>query len=137
MNDSQTKINQLVMYLRQMRLPVMADHLRDAFNDKTFHQMTSLELLDILITEKYQNRRYNTIQRYLKRANLSQPNARLDKIDYFASRKLNKELFDQLKTYQVVDHHRNVIIQGATGTGKSLHYTYKSRHIKKIDILLT
>ena len=145
MIDSQARINDLITYLRQMRLPVMADHLRDLYTDKSFHQRTTLDILEILINEEYQSRRYHTIQRNIKNAQLTQVTARLENIDYSESRQLNPELFEQLSTCQFIENHRNIIIQGATGTGKSfianalclnaIESGYTAYYIRMIELL--
>lgn len=145
MTDSQARINDLITYLRQMRLPVMADHLRDLYTDESFHQRTTLDILEILINEEYQSRRYNTIQRNIKNAQLTQVTARLENIDYSESRQLNPALFEQLSTCQFIENHRNIIIQGATGTGKSfianalclnaIESGYTAYYIRMIELL--
>lgn len=128
MTNSTKKINELTQYLRQMRLPVMADRLIDLYSDPLSGERGSLDILEEIVLDEYQSRRHNTIQRHLKQAKLSQPKAHIQDIDYSPSRKLNKETIDQLKTCQFITNHRNVVIQGATGTGKSYITNALCRH---------
>lgn len=112
-------LDQLINQLREMRLPVMADQLRSIYLDEKTTQLCTLELLEIIITEEFQARKHNAIKRHRKQANLSDPSARLSELDYAPERHLNPKVIEQLSTNQYIQSYRNVIIQGATGTGKS------------------
>lgn len=119
MTNSQDKINELTRYLRKMRLPVMAEQLIDIYAHPQADSVTPLDMIERMITEEYLTRRQNAIQRHLKQARLSIPEAHVNHIDFTPKRKLNPMVFDQLKTCQFITNHHNIIIQGATGTGKS------------------
>ena len=145
MINSIERINELTQYLRKMRLPVMADRLIDLYGDPISEQRSTLDILEEIILDEYQSRRHNTILRNLKQAKLSQPQAHVLEIDYSPSRRLNKATIDQLMTAQFITNHRNVIIQGATGTGKSyitnalcrhvIEEGYTARYIRMYDLL--
>lgn len=115
---SNDQLNLLVAQLRDMRLPVMAEQLRMIYLDEQAAQLQTLDLLELIVTEEFQTRKQNT-RRHLKQANLSDPSAHLSKLDYTPDRKLNSQVIEQLSTNQYIHSYRNVIIQGATGTGKS------------------
>lgn len=145
MTHSTERIKNLTTYLRQMRLPLMADRLVDLYSDPLNAQRSTLDTLEELVSEEYLSRRHNTIQHHLKLAKLSQPQAHLQEIDYSPSRRINKEIIQQLSTCQFIMNHRNVIIQGATGTGKSyltnalcryvIEEGYTARYIRMYDLL--
>lgn len=144
MKTSMEKINELTQYLRQMHLPVMADRLIDLYIDPATQSRTTLDILEEIIVGEFQSRRNNTIQRNLKQAKLTQPQAHIQAIDYSPSRKISKDTIDQLKTCQFIQNHRNVIIQGATGTGKSftnalcryvIQEGYTARYTRMYDLL--
>ncbi len=119
MTDSIKKIKELATCLRHMRFPVMADHLVQLYGDTTSTKRSTLEILEEIIFDEYTTRRQNTIKRQLKQAKLSNPSAHINQIDYSPQRQLNGNIIEQLKTCQFIVNHRNIIIQGATGTGKS------------------
>ena len=98
MTNSTERINELTQYLRQMRLPIMADRLIDLYSDPLSNKRSTLDILEEIVIDEYQSRRHNTIQRHLKQAKLSQPQAHVQEIDYSPSRKLNKDTIDQLMT---------------------------------------
>jgi DNA replication protein DnaC len=145
MTNSTERINELTQYLRQMRLPIMADRLIDLYSDPLSNKRSTLDILEEIVIDEYQSRRHNTIQRHLKQAKLSQPQAHVQEIDYSPSRKLNKDTIDQLMTCQFITNHRNIIIQGATGTGKSyitnalcryvIEEGYTARYMRMYDLL--
>lgn len=145
MNNSTERINELTQYLRQMRLPIMADRLIDLYSDPVSDKRSTLDIIEEMVMDEYQSRRHNTIQRHLKQAKLSQPKAHVQAIDYSPSRKLNKDTIDQLMTCQFIANHRNVIIQGAIGTGKSyitnalcryvIEEAYTARYMRMYDLL--
>lgn len=145
MNNSTARINELTQHLRQMRLPIMADRLSDLYSDPLNVKRSTLDIIEEIVNEEYQSRRHNTIQRYLKQANLSQPQAHIQEIDYSPKRQLNQDTIEQLKTCQFITNYRNVIIQGATGTGKSyitnalcryvIEEGYTARYTRMYDLL--
>src|SRR5262249_37939803 len=57
--------------------------------------------------------------RALQEAKLKLPHACVEAIDYPARRELDRALVRQLATCRWVDEHQQVLITGATGTGKS------------------
>lgn len=116
---SNEKLDQLIAQLRDMRLPVMAEQLRKVYLDDQASRLQTLDLLDLIITEEFQTRKQNTMRRHLKQAKLSDPSAHLSELDYAPDRQLNHQVIEQLSTNQYIHSYRNVIIQGATGTGKS------------------
>lgn len=77
----------------------MADTLRELYQEPNLALQSTEDILEQIIMEEFLNRRSNTIQRHLKQAKLSQPNARLEAIDYSPERRLNTAVFDQLKTW--------------------------------------
>ncbi|MRJ47268.1 ATP-binding protein [Fundicoccus ignavus] len=145
MTHSTERIKLLTSYLRQMRLPVMADRLVDLYGGLLTDQRSTLDILEEIVSEEYLSRRHNTVQRNLKLAKLSQPQAHIQDIDYSPSRRINKETIHQLSTCQFITNNRNVIIQGATGTGKSyltnalcryvIEEGYTARYIRMYDLL--
>lgn len=102
MTDSIKRIKELSGYLSYMRLPIMAEKLIDLCEDPKSNERTTLDILEEMIIEEYTTRRQNTIKRNLNDAKLSQPNAHIEEIDYSPSRKLNKDVINQLKTCQFI-----------------------------------
>jgi len=115
------KINleKILKNLREMRLTVMASHLLMMMESNELDSLSIEELLMRISEEELTSRKNNTISRYKKMAKLSQKSARLEEINYSVERNINKSVIDQLQSGDYIMKHRNVIIMGACGTGKS------------------
>ena len=109
----------MIRRLREMRLPVMADELDNLMNSNHLGKMNTLETLKHLIDEEYTSRKNNTVRRFIKKARFSDSRARLSELIPNPEREINISVIEQLKTNQYISNHRNVILLGATGSGKS------------------
>lgn len=145
MTDSIERIKDLATHLRYMRLPVMADLLIQLYGDSTSAQRSTVDILEEIILEGYKNRRQNIINRHLKQVKLSNLSAHISELDFSPQRQLNRDVIEQLKTCQFIMNHRNIIVQGATGTGKSyianafcryvIEQGYTARYTRMIELL--
>ena len=113
------QVEKLKKQFRELRLPGMANTLIMLHETGELHTISAGDLIVRLTEEELINRKNNTIERYLKRAKLSQPYASLELIDYSPERKINQAIMKQLSDDYYIQQHRNVIIMGACGTGKS------------------
>ena len=68
---------------------------------------------------EYTNRKNNRLKRLIRQAELEQPDASIAAIDYQSGRKLNKALISRLATCEYISEYRNILITGATGSGKT------------------
>lgn len=110
--------NQTIEKLRSMRLGAMARlHLQHIEQNK-LEGMTCDEYLALLTDHQWEERENNKIERLIKNASFRQ-NASLADINYFSERNLDKNMFARLGTLDFMTRHENIIITGASGTGKS------------------
>ena len=77
------------------------------------------ERIGLLIDAEWTARENARVTRNLRDAKLRISQASLEDIDFNAKRELDKPLLRQLATCRWVDEHQNVIVTGATGTGKT------------------
>jgi DNA replication protein DnaC len=105
--------------LHEMKLTKMAEnyilqdkdpHLKDASFDDRFA---------ILVDIEYRSRVTNRRKRYRKLAQLEQPEARIEEINYESGRKLNRKRIEKLVTCEYIDRALNIFITGETGEGKT------------------
>lgn len=73
----------------------------------------------MLVDAEYWSRHNNRLKRNIHKATLEQPQASLADINYTSGRLLDKELIQTLGTGQYIREQHNVIILGATGSGKT------------------
>jgi DNA replication protein DnaC len=77
------------------------------------------ERLGLLVEAEWLARENKRLARALQEAKLKLAHACIEAIDYPARRELDKAVIRQLATCRWIEEHHNVILVGATGTGKS------------------
>lgn len=105
--------------LHEMRLPKMADAYLAQDNDKNWQAADFDTRFAAIVDAEHRSRIANRRVRLLKLANLDQPHARLEEINYTSGRKLDHRLIEKLGTCRYIDDYRNIFITGATGEGKT------------------
>ncbi|MBD3378149.1 transposase [candidate division KSB1 bacterium] len=93
-------------YIMQTQSP---DFLHMPFDERLAH------LVDSEVVSKKNDR----MKRYVRASKLKYKNAFLTDIEYTASRNLPREVITTLATNQWIEQTHNIIITGATGTGKT------------------
>lgn len=115
MSASQTTMDKLY----GMRLSVMAQAYRDQEEMLSVADMTFDERFAMIVDAEWDSRRINKRTRLLRQAAFSDPEANVIDIRYDADRKLDKVKIAELANCEWVKAHRNVVITGASGAGKS------------------
>jgi DNA replication protein DnaC len=75
--------------------------------------------LGFLVDIEYISRKNNRLHRLIRKAAFDQPQASMADINYTSGRKLDKKLIERLSTCGYIKEAHNIIILGATGSGKS------------------
>ena len=105
--------------LVQMRLSAMAQAFRQQTEDPGMASLSFEDRFGMLVDAEYWSRHNNRLKRNIHKATLEQPQASLADINYASGRLLDKELIQVLGTGQYIHEQHNVIILGATGSGKT------------------
>lgn len=105
--------------LYNMRLSVMAQAYRDQDELPGAADMTFDERFAMVVDAEWDARRVNKRTRLLRQAGFSDPEANVADVRYDADRKLDKARMAELSNCEWVRNHRNVLITGASGAGKS------------------
>ena len=113
MNNDQTTEK-----LRQMRLTAMAELHREHLKGDRGARMTPDEYLALLTDHQWEDRQNRKIQRLLKTAAFRQKASMAD-VDYAQNRNLDKNMFERLASLDFIKRRENIILTGASGTGKS------------------
>jgi DNA replication protein DnaC len=104
--------------MQQMRLLGMSDALRTRLETGLQDPVTNEEFISFLVQAEWEDRQERRLQRYLKNARFRY-RASFEEIHYHPTRNLDKDLLVRLASCQYIKENQNVIIEGATGTGKS------------------
>jgi DNA replication protein DnaC len=105
--------------LHALRLGAMAAAWMAQREDPNNHELDFDSRFGMLVDAEHLSRDNKRIARALRDAKLRMTNACIEDIDYGAKRELDRVLVRQLGTCAWIGAHANVIITGATGTGKS------------------
>jgi len=108
-----------VTKLREIHLSVMAAAYKEQLSDSSFQSMSFEDRVSLIVDKEWNSRKNNYLKRLIKQANLSEPNACIEDIEYHSDRNLNKNMITKLSTCNYIQEHHNVILLGATGSGKT------------------
>lgn len=112
---NETTVNKL----REMRLSVMANALKDQQADPWFQNMSFEDRLGLIVDAEWNSRKSNHLQEIIHTATFSDPNACLEDVEYLPDRNLKQEELLRFSTCNYISEHHNIILLGATGSGKS------------------
>lgn len=104
--------------LHTLNLAGMAEAFKDQRTRPDMDGLTFEERFSMLVDAQYLYRENKRMKRLLSNAKLKLP-ASMEDIDYRTHRGLDKSVFLNLGTCEWVRHHRNVILIGPTGVGKT------------------
>jgi len=112
-------IQQTLEYLKEMRLSVMEREYRRQSELSAFSELTFEEKFSILVDAQWRERKNKKLQRLIRTANLREPGACLEELDYSNSRGLEKAQVIRLSDCVWIREGRHMLITGPCGTGKT------------------
>lgn len=138
---NEATINKLI----EMHMTAMSDAFRMQLEDTSMLDVPFEDRFGLLVDQEYASRKTNRLHRLIKKACFDQPQASVYDINYKSGRKLSKEQIERLATCEYMKEHHNIIITGATGSGKSYmscalgmeackHY-YTTKYIRLPELL--
>jgi len=111
--------NAIIQKLHAMRLGAMAGEFIRQTESADMASLTFEERFGMLTDAEWLSRENNRTRKLLAAAKLREPQACLENIDYDARRKLDRSYVARLSDLAWVKHGQNMILCGATGTGKT------------------
>src|SRR6516225_6950380 len=105
--------------LRALKLDGMADAFIELQNQPQAADLGHAEWLALLLDREAANRNTKRLQVRLRSAKLRHGQAAVEDVDYRTSRRLDKALFQQLTAGKWIAEHRNLLVTGPSGIGKS------------------
>jgi len=111
--------NATVSKLHEMKLSIMAAAFKQQMADQSFSEFSFEERFGLMVDAEWTSRKNNRLTRLIRAADYAFPNACLEDIEYHSDRKLDKGLITRLGTGNYLQENRNILILGATGSGKT------------------
>jgi DNA replication protein DnaC len=105
--------------LKAMRLDAMAATWTEQAGKPEVHQLAFDERFGMLVDAEWSHRENKRLKTALRDAKLRLASACIEDIDYPPQRELDRAQIRQLATCRWVVEHQNVLVTGATGTGKT------------------
>ena len=105
--------------LRALKLDGMADAFVELAGQDSTRDLSPAEWLALLLDRETVMRGTKRFQTRLRSAHLRHGQASIEDVDYRAQRRLDKALFQQLATCRWIADHRNLLVTGKCGVGKS------------------
>jgi DNA replication protein DnaC len=105
--------------LRTLQLDGMAQAFVELEAQDKARDLAHAEWLALLLDRESANRQTRRFQSRLRAARLRHSQASIEDIDYRTPRRLDKTLFQQLATSRWIAEHRNLLVTGPCGIGKS------------------
>jgi len=104
--------------MKQMHLSAMAQTYHNSIENNIYKDYTTDQFIALLVEQEWESRYNKKITNLIKTAKFRY-SASLKDIDYTANRSLDRNTFERLSNLDFISRAENIIITGATGTGKS------------------
>jgi DNA replication protein DnaC len=104
--------------MKQMRLTAMAECYYNSLQANTHKDYTTDQFIAMLVDHEWEARYNKKINNLIVSAKF-RDNACLADVDYTGKRSLDRNLFERLSSLDFIKRKENLILTGATGTGKS------------------
>jgi DNA replication protein DnaC len=105
--------------LHAMRLRVMAETWQQQQRDPKMTKVSFEERFAYIVDAEHLARKNRALDRRMKAAKLRNSQACIEGLEYSSKRNLDRAAIRQLSTCRWIEEHLHVIIQGATGVGKT------------------
>jgi DNA replication protein DnaC len=112
-------IEQVISQMKSLRLSAMAESLAEHIRKGDLREFSPDEFVSLLVQDEYTARQNRKLVRMIGRANLKPQQACLENVKFDKARGFTKKDLAIFTTPAWITDARNVIITGATGTGKS------------------
>ena len=111
--------HETISKLNEMHMGTMASGFSAQLTDPQYQNLSFEERFSILVDAEWSSRKSNRLTKLIKKAGYSDSGASVEDIDFSSERKLDKAQILRLASCSYIERAQNIIILGATGTGKT------------------
>jgi len=108
----------LIMDLKELRLPAMADMLDSYAKQAASSSMSYVDFLSVLVSEEVSRKERRSIDNRIKSARFPILKS-LDDFDYAFQPSVNRKKVEELSSLRFIDNRENVLFLGPPGIGKT------------------
>lgn len=105
--------------LQEMHLTMMAKKFKEQLSDPNMDSLGFEDRVGLLVDAEWLSRKNNHLRRLIKNAGFADTQACIENIEYHSDRNLDKTQIARLATCNYISEHHNVMLLGATGSGKT------------------
>lgn len=105
--------------LQEMHLSAMSKAFKEQLTDPNMNALSFEDRIGLLVDSEWSSRKNNHLKRLIKNAGFADPEACIENIEYHSDRILDKTQIARLATCSYIMEHHNVMLLGATGSGKT------------------
>lgn len=102
-----------------LRLPGMAKAYKEQVDSADINDLTFDQRLELLVDAEVDSQHNHRIERLIANAKFVESKASVTQIKYYENRQLDKNQIVNLATNEYIRKQENIVIVGATGSGKS------------------
>lgn len=138
--------NPTITKLHEMRMGAMAEAFRAQLEEQALNALSFEDRFALLVDAEWNTRKSNHLTRLRKKAGYAIPDACIEDVSFAAARQLDKAQILRLSSCAYIQNANNIIILGATGTGKTYlacalgnaanRNYYETRYIRLPDLLV-
>ena len=138
--------NETASKLYELKMGTMAQAFMEQMQSVQYQELPFEDRFAMLVDAEWHSRKSNRIARLIRNAGYSLATASIEDLSYNPDRKLNKTEILRLASCSYIEESRNIIIQVATGAGKTYlacalgiaanKNCYASKYIRLPDILV-
>lgn len=111
--------NNTVTKLHELKLSTMAASFAEQLQSNGMVSLSFEERFGLLVDAEWLARKNNRLKRLIRNADYALPGACVEDIEYHADRHLDRAMIARLATCNYVQECHNLILLGATGSGKT------------------
>ena len=106
-------------HFRELNDAICKEHGLSIIENPSIQNMTFEDRFESMVIKEYDSRINHTVERYIKNARFYDSNANLQDINYKPDREINRGLIEELSTNEYIQQKLNIILIGASGSGKT------------------
>jgi DNA replication protein DnaC len=113
------EIKDVLNLMEKLKMPKMAERYSEHLIAPDILNLPIMDILHSILDSEWSHRYSTKRLNLIKQGHFPEPSASIDKILYFPDRGLERELIINISSCEYLNYHKNIIILGSPGFGKT------------------